>query len=103
MTTTNNAQPVDRVKIGLIESAIWKNVDTDGNVRYNATIQRRYIDKDENWQSTASYGRDDLLVLAKVADLAHTRICELQSEDRESNRSEQTPPSSARKQTAKAR
>jgi hypothetical protein len=27
----------------------------------------------ERWNRTESFGRDDLLVLAKVADLAHTK------------------------------
>ncbi len=33
--------------------------------------------------STTSFGRDDLLTLAKVADKANTRIHEIQAEDRE--------------------
>ena len=31
----------------------------------------------ENWKSTSSFGRDDLLVVAKVADMAHTKIFEV--------------------------
>ena len=40
---------------------------------------RLYKDGD-TWQSTSSLGRNDLLLLAKVADLAHTQICELPQE-----------------------
>ena len=34
----------------------------------------------DQWKSTQSFGRNDLLVLAKVADLAHTRIFQLPAE-----------------------
>ncbi len=73
-------QPVAQVRIGSIKAAIWKNENGNGT-RYNATFQRLYKQGDE-WKSTESFGRDDLLLLAKVADLAHTRIYELQEEDR---------------------
>jgi len=60
--------------MGAIKAAIWKN-DTTGGVRYNVTLSRLYKDKDDNqWKSTDSFGRDDLLVLGKVADTAHSWI-----------------------------
>ena len=67
---------------GAIKATIWQN-DTEAGVRHNATFSRRYKDGDE-WKSTSSFGRDDLLVLAKVADLAHTRIHQLQREEAKS-------------------
>ena len=47
--------------------------------RYNVTFSRLYKEGDQ-WKSTHSFGRNDLLVLAKVADQAHTRIFELSQE-----------------------
>ncbi len=47
---------------------------------YNVTVKRHYKDGD-SWKSTESFRRDDLLVLAKVADTAHTTILELENED----------------------
>ena len=42
---------------------------------------RAHLYKDgDTWQSTQSFGRHDLLLLAKVADLAHTRVLELPQE-----------------------
>ena len=35
----------------------------------------------EQWKTTQSFGNNDLLMLAKVADQAHSRIFELQQED----------------------
>ena len=41
--------------------------------RHNVTIERLYKDGDD-WKSTTSFGRDDLPLVAKVADLAHSWI-----------------------------
>ena len=72
-------QPIDEVRIGSTTAAIWRN-ETDNGTRFNVTFQRLYRDE-EGWQSTQGFGRDDLLVLAKVADAAHSRIYELQREE----------------------
>jgi len=67
-------KPTHEVRIGALKAAIWKN-DTSNGVRYNTTFSRLYKDKDDDqWKSTDSFGRDDLLALAKVADVAHTWI-----------------------------
>ena len=67
-------KPVHEVRIGSIKAAIWKN-ETSTGARYNTTFSRIYKDKDEDqWRSTDSFGRDDLLVIAKVADAVHTWI-----------------------------
>ncbi|MHC4993497.1 MAG: hypothetical protein ACYTGQ_00435 [Planctomycetota bacterium] len=65
-------QPVHRINIGLIRAAIWAN-QSDSGVWYNVTFERSYRDGEE-WKSSDSYSRDDLLQLAKLADLAHTWI-----------------------------
>ena len=66
------ARPVHEVRIGLIKAAIWANTVED-TVRHNVTFERSYKDGEE-WKTTTSFGRDDLLTLAKVADLAHSWI-----------------------------
>ena len=77
-------KPAHEVRIGAIKAAIWRN-DTSNGVRYNTTFSRLYKDKeDDQWKSTDSFGRDDLLVLAKVADEAHSYII-AQGVDRESD------------------
>jgi hypothetical protein len=77
-------KPTHEVRIGAIKAAIWRN-DTSNGVRYNTTFSRLYKDKeDDQWKSTDSFGRDDLLVLAKVADTTHTWICQ-QNQEKESD------------------
>ena len=77
-------RPVQDVRLGHIKAAIWENTVSD-IVRYNVTFSRIYKDQDE-WKSSDTFGRDDLLVLAKVAGQAHTWICTATKPDRESAR-----------------
>ncbi|QEG37694.1 hypothetical protein [Bythopirellula goksoeyrii] len=62
------------VRIGRIKAVIWEN-ETSVGIRHNVQIQRIYRPEgSEEWQTSDSFGRDDLLLVAKVADLAHTWI-----------------------------
>jgi hypothetical protein len=72
-------QPIHEVRLGFIKAAVWKN-DTETGVRYNVTFNRLYKDGD-HWRSTESFGRDDLLLLAKVADKTHSWICARNQEE----------------------
>jgi hypothetical protein len=64
--------PVHELRLGSIKAAIWNNKTPNG-VRYNVTFSRLYKDGNE-WCSSDSFGRDDLLVLAKLSDHAHSWI-----------------------------
>ena len=66
--------PVHEVRLGRIKAATWVN-QTDNGVRHNVTISRLYRDGDK-WAQTQSFGRDDLPLLQKVTDSAHTWIFE---------------------------
>ena len=70
MPTKN--KPIHEVRLGHIKAAVWRN-DTEAGVRYNVTFNRLYKDGD-TWKSTDSFGRDDLLLLAKAADQTHSWI-----------------------------
>lgn len=78
-------QPIHRLRIGNIGAAIFENTTQEGKTFYNAQFDRSYRDS-ENWKHTQSYGRDDLLVLAKLADQVHTWIVDRQ----QSNSGEET-------------
>ena len=65
-------RPVHEVRLGRIRAAIWEN-STEKGVRHNVTISRLYKDGDD-WRDSTSFGREDLLMLGKVADEAHTWI-----------------------------
>lgn len=72
---TEKTKPVAEVKIGAIVASIWRN-DGETGPRHNVTFKRVYKQGDA-WKRTHSFGRDDLLQLAKLADLAHSKIAEL--------------------------
>jgi len=80
--TETKKAPVSKVRIGLISASIWEN-PTEKGTFYNVTFERRYRDGAGKWQSTHSYGLDDLLALAKVADQAHSKIVEAFAGDKE--------------------
>ena len=74
-------RPVHTVRLRNIRAAVWANESEQGT-RYNVTFCRLYKDGEGFWRSTDSFGRDDLLLVAKVADLAHTWISEqVQAQD----------------------
>ena len=70
--------PVARLRFGLLSASIWQRTNED-NVFYSVSFERRYRDSQGNWQSTHSYNTDELLLLAKLADRAHTEIVNLQT------------------------
>jgi hypothetical protein len=77
MATRKNSQetkPVHEIRLGTIKAAIWQNETTSGP-RHNVTLCRLYKDGDE-WKRTDGFGRDDLPLVAKVVDLAHSWIFE---------------------------
>ncbi len=67
-------KPIHEIRFGRIKATIWANESHDG-IRHNVQIRRLYKDGDD-WKSTDSFDRDDLLLVAKVADQAHTWIHE---------------------------
>ena len=69
-TKSKAAGPVHEVRLGAIKATIWEN-ETSVGTRHNVTVARLYKDGDE-WKQTESFGRDDLLLLAKVLDQAHS-------------------------------
>lgn len=69
-----NNKPVHEIRMGRIKAAIWEN-ETQNGTRHNVTVSRLYKDG-EQWKDTQSFGRDDLPLLAKVLDRAHSWIFE---------------------------
>ena len=65
-------KPVHEIRLGRVKATIWEN-PTDQGIRHNVTVSRIYKDGNE-WKQTGSFGRDDLPLVAKVADLAHSWV-----------------------------
>ena len=75
-----DTKPADEIRFGRVKATIWMNTTEDGQARYSVVFSRIYRDGDQ-WKSTHSFGRNDLLLLAKVADPAHTRVCALRQDE----------------------
>jgi hypothetical protein len=73
-------RPVHEIRFGRIRAAIWQN-ETEVGTRHNVTITRLYKDGDE-WKDSTSFGRDDLPLVAKVCDQAHSWIFEQAAAER---------------------
>jgi len=65
-------RPVHEIRLGHIKAVIWAN-ETDAGIRHNVSLVRIYRDG-EKWATSETFGRDDLPLVSKVADLAHTWI-----------------------------
>jgi hypothetical protein len=80
-----NNRPVHTIRYGAVGAAIWRNVVDLGDASremYNVTFSRSYRSDDNQWKDSASFGVDDLLLLAKAADEAHTWIARQKSAGR---------------------
>ena len=73
-------QPVHVIRFGLVKACIWQNQTRQGD-RHNVTVARLYRNGDL-WKESTHFGRDDLPLLAKAVDLAHTWIFQLSHEER---------------------
>ena len=77
-------KPIDEVRLGRVKAAIWQNEvqteDGKGFVRYGVTFERIYRNAEGQWRGTSSFGKDDLLLLAKVAEAAFERVNDIQLE-----------------------
>lgn len=68
-------RPVHEIRLGRLKAAIWEQ-ETQYGPRYNVIVVRNYQDEEGQWAQSQSFGRDDLLPLAKLLDLCHTWIIE---------------------------
>ena len=74
--------PVHVIRFGLIKASIWRN-NTKSGQRHNVTVTRLYRNGDV-WKESTHFGRDDLPLIAKAVDLAHSWIyLESASEEKE--------------------
>ena len=69
---TEKVKPVHEIRLGRIKATIWPVEGQNGRF-FNTTIVRLYKDG-TTWKESTSYGRDDLPLVAKVADMVHSFI-----------------------------
>src|SRR5258708_4998130 len=59
-------KPIHEVRIGKVKAVIWGN-QTENGIRHNVTL-RRIFKRDSNtqWETSDSFGRDDLPLVMEV-------------------------------------
>ena len=59
-------RPVHEVRIGRVKAVVWAN-QTESGVRHNVTLKRIFKrDANAQWETSDSFGRDDLPVVMEV-------------------------------------
>lgn len=75
-TSSTSHKPVHRIRLGRIQCAIWLN-ETESGKRHNVTIARSFKDG-EQWRSSDNFGAQDIPLVIKALDMAHTWIYQSQ-------------------------
>ena len=84
--------PVAKFKAGQVSSALWENQIQVKGARVTilkATVQRRYKDKEGNWQSSGSFSRNEIPLAVYCLQKAFEKIIELQKEESANNNIEE--------------
>lgn len=90
MNQSSKTTPVEKITIPPVTGSIWRNTaEKEGKPYYAVTVERSYRDENGNWKTAGSFAGSELLALAKVADLCHTRVLELRAADKSAAPSEE--------------
>ena len=76
--------PVAKFRAGQMASAVWANeMEVKGRTVtiLKATVQRRYKDREGNWQSSQSFARNEIPLAIHCLQQAFEKIIETQHED----------------------
>jgi hypothetical protein len=79
---TMSKKPAHEIRLGKIRAAIWRNGE-NGKSWFSVTLSKIYTDADGKWKDTTSFHRDDLPLLCKVVDLAHSWCFDSRAEEAE--------------------
>jgi hypothetical protein len=85
----DNNQPAAKINLYPVSAIVWRNISPKGGISYNISFEKSYKDAQGNYKSSASFSQAELLLVAKVADLAHSEIYKLRASDRGSEQSEE--------------
>jgi hypothetical protein len=73
-------RPAAKFRYGRLTATLWRQT-SDKGPWYSVVFSRGYQDQAGDWKSSSSFGRDDLLLLAKLCDQAHTWIYHQMAKD----------------------
>ena len=76
---SSGIRPIHEIKLGRIRASVWTNESENQESWFSVSITRVYRDGNE-WRTTTSFGRDDLPLVAKAADMAYAWIWKAKGE-----------------------
>ena len=78
-------QPLKKFRAGQVSCALWENEVTTKDGRavtmLKATVERRYKDKNGEWQSSQSFSRNEIPLVKWCLDKAFDAMIEERSSD----------------------
>ena len=89
---TGQQMPVAKFRAGQVSSAVWENqiqVKGAAVTVLKATVQRRYKDRDGNWQSSGSFSRNEIPLAIYCLEKAFDAIITIQKEESVNNNIEE--------------
>ena len=78
--------PAHEIRLGLIKGNVWANSSKHG-MNYTVNVVRLYKNGNE-WKESTRFHRDDLLLVAKIVDQAHSWICQIRQPESSTPREE---------------
>lgn len=75
-------KPITELRYGKVRAAIWRN-ETKAGIFHSVTFSRLYKTEQGKWADSNSFNRQDLLVLAKLAEKAFVTLNESLGEEEE--------------------
>ena len=66
-------RPAFEARYGRLKVTVWRQ-ESDKGPWFSTVPTRSYKDNQGNWKTSSSFGRDDLLLMAKLLEQAHTWI-----------------------------
>ena len=73
--------PLDTFRDGSLKATIWKR-ETDGKPFYSVELTRSYTSKDGKWRDSSSFVGDELLRIARLAQIAYDETLHHRQADR---------------------
>lgn len=82
---SDTKKPSSTITFFPISAAIWRD-ERGERTYYRTTISKLYKNAENGLSSTTTFDPQDLLLVAKAADQAHTEIEKLKAEDRKARK-----------------
>ena len=79
-----NSRPFHEIKLGRIRASIWRNEKNQHGFWFSVSLTRYYKDGNQ-WKTTSTFGRDDLPLAAKAAEMAYAWIWNFTSKEQQTN------------------